>query len=230
MARTITLANLRTGIRRRGDWENSTAITDPVLDDVINSAIAEVWDVLIDRWADYYITRSNLTATAGVEAITLPTTFYKLRKVELLWSGTVDTPQARYVNVPPVDLKAAHLPTYGSRAYRYRIAGASLYLSPFPPQAETMRLWFIPYATVLTADGDTFDGINGYEELAMAVAHRRLLVREDLPTNEVDAEVARLIARVRSDADSRDAAEPFYLDPRGPRRDYIDEEDEAWWP
>lgn len=229
MPRTITLSELRDGVRRRGDWENSTAITAVVLDDVLNSAIAEVWDVLVDRWADYYVSRSNLAATAGVETVALPSTFYKLRKVELLWSGTVDTPEARYVDVPPIDLKAAHLPHYGSRAYRYRIAGASLYLAPFPPQAETIRLWFIPYASKLVADGDTFDGVNGYEELVMAIAHRRLLVREELPTGEVDAEVARLTARVRSDADSRDAAEPFYLDPRGPRRDALDDDEEAWW-
>jgi len=231
MPRTITLAQLRTGVRVRGDWENSTDITNAVLDDVINSAIAELWDLMIGRWADYYVTRTNLTATSGVETIALPSTFYKLRKLELLWSGTVDTATARYVELLPIDLKASHLPLYGSpRAYRYRMAQSSLYLSPFPDRAETIRMTFIPYATTLVADGDTFDGINGYEELAMALAMRRLLVRQELPTGEVDGEIQRLTDRVRSAADNRDASEPFYLDPRGPPREtgYWDEEGWPW--
>ncbi len=225
MARTKTLSELRTALKVRGDWENSADITTAVANDAINEAIAEVWDLLVDKWADYYATIGTLSYTTAAESIALPTTFYKLRKLERLVSGTIATATAVYERLRPHDLEASHQFARGAdRHYRYRIQGASLYLAPWPSESGSIRIHYIPYATVLTMDADTFDGINGYESLVLQVALRILQHRQDLPTTDTERQIERLTARIRTAADARDAGEPFYLNPRGP--DGYDDSDE----
>jgi len=222
MARTITLADLRNGIRRRGGWINSRRVTTAFLNDVINSAISEVWDILTGKWADYYSSEATLATVIGTDSIALPSTFYKLRKLEMLWSAP-----SEYVRLRPHDLEASHIYRRGSgRALRYRIQGAQLRFAPTPSAVENLRLTFIPWATVLTADGDTFDGINGYEELVMQISKMRVEEELKLDTLGSEKEIERMKTRIRTAADGRDAAEPFYLDPRGPRSVHDDED--AW--
>lgn len=211
MARSITLAELRAGVLRRGGVGTSADLTSTVLNDFINEAIAELWDILRGKNDDALTTSTTLTTSVGVESISLPTTFYKLRKLEIVDGSAA----SGYTRLRSHDLDAAHLySTLTGKRYRYRLQGSNLMLSPTPQAVESLRLYFIPYATVLTADSDTLDGYNGYEELVMQLAWRRCLVRQDLPTDSVDGEIARLTMRITAAADARDV-EPFYLDPRG---------------
>lgn len=225
MARTITLADMRAGVRRRGGWTNSRRVTTTLLNDVINSAIAEVWDILVEKWADYYATEASLATTVGVDFIALPSTFYKFRKLELRWT----TPPDEWVRLRPHDLESSHSFQSKHRTFRYRIQGGQLRFAPTPQTVETLRLTFVPWSTVLVADADTFDGINGYEELVMQLAKLRIEEELKLDTTGAMAEVARLTMRIRTAADGRDAAEPFYLNPRGPRSEMEDEDAEWIW-
>ena len=212
MANTRTLAQLRTSVQARGSYENSTDITTALLNDFINEAIAEVYDIIVGKWVDYYtVLSANIAVTAGTASYAVPTDFYKLRKVEMLYSGT------EYRRLFPHDLDVAHRYTTPVRqkAYRYRLQAGNIVLVPVPASTETMRIYYIPFATRLSADGDTFDGINNYEELVIQLALKRCKMREELPTDDIEREVARLTMRIEKASDGRDA-EPFYLDPYGP--------------
>ena len=232
MASTKTLAQMRAAILRKGDWVGSRKVTSAVVDAELNSALRELWNMMIERWADYYLTRTNIAATAAAETIALPATFYKFRKLELLVSGAVDTAAARYYRCKPVDLEASHRYVYGAtRRYRYRLAQGVIYLAPFTQQAETFRLHHIPCMVELVADGDTFDGVNGYEVIAEAIAVRNIRDSLDLPTRSSEDEITKLSMMIRTAGADRDASEPMYLDPRGPdssRED--DDEDVSSWP
>lgn len=222
MPRTSTLSELRTYVQRRGSYENSSDITDAILNDFINEAISETYDLLVQRWADYYITRGTLVTVAGTDTVALPTTFYKLRKLEVV----DDASPSGYRRLTPVDLEVSH--TLGAQVtakhYRYRIEAGNLVLMPTPTVVESLRLFYIPYATKLSADGDTFDGINGYEELAVQFALLRCKMREELPTDDIEREIARLTVRVRSAGDGRDASSPMYFNPYG-----SPDGDDDWW-
>ena len=52
---TLTLANLITGVRRRADMEGSTFVSDAEIVDYINVAMAEVHDILVTKFEDYYV-------------------------------------------------------------------------------------------------------------------------------------------------------------------------------
>lgn len=224
MARSVTLLQMRTAVQTRGSYENSADITPTVLNDVINEALAETWDILVGKWEDYYVTRANLSVSANQDGITPPADFYKLRKLEI-----VDTSMpSGYRRLRPHDLDYAHVfGPVSNKQYRYRLEGSLLYLAPIPTVAETLRLFYIPACPVLAADGDTFDGINGYEQLVIQLGLRRCKIRQDQPTGAEDAEIERLTRRVRTAADSRDADEPYYLNPRGPQQDPWD--DTEWY-
>lgn len=226
---TRTLAQLRTSVLRRGSWEGSDDLlpdNDPsMMNEFINEAIRELWDLMIQKWEDYYTTEATLATVAGNDSIALPATFYKFRKLEILASGTLAGVDEHMIRLMPHDLEASHrFRSIDGKRYRYRIQGGALRLVPRPQAVETLRLFYIPYATELAADGDTFDGINGYEELAIQFAMMRVEKRQDLPIEETMREIDRLTKRIRTAADGRDAAEPMYLDPAGPPNDTEDDE------
>lgn len=212
MARTITLAELRTAVLERGGWSVSADLTAPVLNDFINEAIAELWDTLIQADKERLATSTNLVTIAGNDAVALPSTFYELLKLEC-------QDGAEWVRLLPVALKVAHrFRTLNGKHYRYRLQGSNIRLVPTPASVDTLRCWFIPYATPLVLDADTFDGINGYEEHVIQLAKYRCEVRQDLPSQEATyREVARLLQRVRTASSDRDADEPFYINPYGPQ-------------
>lgn len=220
MARTITLLELRTAVLERGGWSVSADLTTAVLNDVINEAIAELWDTLIQADKDRLATSTNLATAVGNDAVALPADFYELLKLEC-------QDGAEWVPIKPVALKVAHrFTTLTGKHYRRRLQGSNIRLVPTPQAIETLRLWYIPYATKLTADGNTFDGINGYEEHIIQLAKYRCEVRQDLPSQEATyREVGRLLGRVRTASSDRDADEPFYIDPYGPP---AEEWDDPW--
>ena len=214
MARTLTLLELRTAVLRRGGVESSADLTSLVLNEYINEGIAELWDILRQKGDDSLVTSATLATSVGVATVALPTTFYKLRKLEIVDASTV----SGFRRLRSHDLDSSHLfgPGVVGKAYRYRLQGSNLVLVPTPQAVESLRLWFIPYATILAADVDLLDGFNGYEELVIQLAWRRCLVRQDLDTTTSDREIQRLSMRIDAAADARDA-EPFYLSPLGSR-------------
>jgi hypothetical protein len=226
MARTVTLLELRDAVRRRGGWINSRRVTTTFLNDVINSAITEVWDLIVEKWADYYTTETNLVTVVGSDAVALPANFYKLCKLELQISAT------QFERLRPFALAASHRFSAGvftgvRNTFRYRLQGGNIRLSSPATTVQTLRLFFIPVSPKLVADGDTFDGINGYEELVIQLAKAAVQDETGLDSSVSRQRVTEMIGRIRTAADGRDSEEPFYLDALGPSLDDDDAED---WP
>lgn len=211
MAGAITLATMRSALLRRGGVEQSADLTPTVLNDFINEGVAQVWDLIKGKRDDRLVTSTNLATVVGVATVNLPVTFYELRKLEIVDSST----PSGFRRLRSHDLDASHLyATLYGKAYRYRLQGATIVLVPTPQAIESLRLWYIPLATALAADGDTFDGYNGYERLIFQYAWKLCLERQDLDPSPADRVIAKYEADIKAAADGRDA-EPFYLDPRG---------------
>jgi hypothetical protein len=92
----------------------------------------------------------------------------------------------------------------------YRMIGNAIKLMPNPGGVFQCMLWYTPAPPVLMQPGDTFDGINGFEEYAILDAAIKLLVRQErLEHAQVlmqmqEAEKQRIL----TEADNRDAEEP----------------------
>jgi hypothetical protein len=218
--RTITLLGLRTATLQRGGIENSfdlgpsSSNGTAVLNAFANEAIAELYDILVEKDDDRFVTSTVLATAINVDSVALPGGFYELRKLEIV-DGTS---QSGYRRLRPCAVDSKHLFStarlYG-KMYRYWLNAYQVTLVPTPQAVESLRLYYVPVAPTLVNDADILDGWNGYEELVIQLMWRRCLIRRDLDTGQTDREIERLIERVKTASDGRDD-EPFYLDPRGP--------------
>jgi len=216
--RTFTLADLRDMALRRAGVEESGDLTAAVLNDFINGALAELWDILKAKADERLLTSTTLSVTSGNANASLPAGFYTLRKLEIVDTGV----SSGYRQLRSISLDATH--RYGtvvSKRYRYWLNAYNITLVPTPNAAETLRLWYVPVAPYLVDDTDSIDGWNGYEELVTALVFKRILARQDLSTSDVERECARLADRIAAASDGRDA-EPFYLN--DPQPDFYDDE------
>jgi hypothetical protein len=207
-----TLAELRARVAFEGDFPNSSKFTPAILTAKVNEGIEETWGVLTDARPDYY-TQEQTPApvtVAGVDQVVLPLDLLHLRKVELMDGD-------RAYKLMTVNLAEAHRVRRGSaRPVRYRIQGTNLKLYPTPEAAYTLRIYYIPAFTNLVETDDFFDGINGFEDHAVALAIYRLKLREQMPVGEWLGEVQRLERKMRGDA-KLDVGEPYYLSGGGRR-------------
>jgi len=247
MARFVTLADMRNAIKLRGSYENSSDITDALLTDFINEAIAELWDILKSKRDDRLVSSFTITYLANAPTYDLsvsvdsdmngePTSFYELRKLEIADPSVA----SGWRRLRKIDLDVSHqyANLYGKR-YVYRLQGGGsggagsadqLVLHPTPTVNETLRVWYIPSAPILVDGGASanFNSISAYEELVYQLAWRRCRDRQEQDLSSVDREIARLTARISTASDGRDV-EPFYLSPYGSGGGGYNDDDEPGW-
>jgi len=164
-----TFATLMTRVRQRADMVGSTFVSDAEIRTWLNSALAELHDIMILCFEDYYVNEASYTFTGTTESGTLPAAFYKALGVDFTSNGNTYT-------VKPFSLQERNM--YNGNAgtiegnvapLRYQIRGDSIYFIPKNP-VGTVTLYYAPeceqYATgggvsigVLNADpltGSTF--------------------------------------------------------------------------
>lgn len=230
MAYTRSFAQLSLAVQQLGQWEGSIDITPVVLLQAINYALLDGYDHMVQKWADYYTLDRTFSLTSGLDTYPLANIaatggFYKLRHLDYTPDAAV-TASSRFTRMLPHEIEGAHVyagvQSTSGRPPRYRIQGANLVLAPVPPTG-TVRIYYIPlpfqFVDVDDVDVATFD-VPTEERLVVHLAQRDLLMRSDLDTSGVDRTIGDLTMKLRTAADSRDAGEPMYLDPRGPPRDF----------
>lgn len=195
----------------------SVDLTPAVLLEILNDAIHEGRDIIVNKWLDYFTDAQIISVIAGSDTYPLESDFYKLRAVWIL-DGS------EYKRLKPASLDAAHRFTGQTVAcrsdYRYRVTNRNLCLMPVPNADETLRVFYVPSQAELAADGDTitFD-VPVEHKFILAIAWREVLDRQGLDPSPAIAKIDRYEKQLRTAADSLDAAEPFYLDPNGPDSD-----------
>jgi hypothetical protein len=220
MGRDVTFADLRSRVLSRGGYENSSDLTASVVGEFVNEAVAELYDLMVATDKDYYVTTADKPTTSGRNNVNLPTDFYQLRAIALVDSG-------KSTELVPFSVSSQYKwdGKTGTPCY-YRLAQGEIILAPIPDSRKTIRLHYVPHATVLVADADEVRGFNGYEEIIVQMALLRCYKRQDQPTQETAAEIDRLKMRIKAAADGVDS-KAFLLNPGGDNRS-DDEEDWPW--
>lgn len=216
MSRSYTVEQLATKVRSRGEYAEDAYIKNDMLIDFIDSAHTEVYDMLVTKWEDYFVTEATFETTASVGAYTLPTDFYKLLGLDIQIGG-------RWHQLRRYNLTQRNIGQTGTTSTYYRLQGNNLHLVPAPSTVNTIRIIYVPRAPILAAMDDTVDGVNGWEELVVLLALRRCKVREEASVSAVDAEIARQMVRLESAADARDAGESESI------QDLSDPHIDYWW-
>lgn len=173
---------MRDRIRQRADVVSTNHVTDEEINDLINEASTENWDLLVScAPPDYYSSSTDVPVVAGTSVYSLPSDFYRLRGVQVL-EGTDE-----YRPLGPVQ---------DADIQRFRA----------PNTTATVRLRYIPSAPLLTDDAHTFDGVNGWEELIVLNAAIDILNKRGQDPSALMAKRDRLVERIRLNI-NRDAGE-----------------------
>jgi hypothetical protein len=214
----ITLATFRSRIRTLGDYPGSSGsvaptFTDDFIDEQINDAVGQYCDLIDERWEGYRDTVTTMVTVANTATVSLPANFLKARAVDVLYDG-------RYISLTRLQIRQ----TYGNDAQTARPRGYLmranvLELFPTPDAVYTIRLRYIPAASVLSDDADSIDIPNGWEGFIIHTALLKLDEREERPIGDRLAIIDRYRQRIISAAEDRNTAEPEYIPMPGEEQD-----------
>lgn len=207
---SITLLEIKTQARQLADREDSEFVTDSELTNYVNSAIAELQDLLIAAYSsDYYVESTTFNTVANQEAYDLPANFYKLRGVDSKIAGD------QWASLRPFNFNERNrndsFSSWGlltGPSIRYRLVGDKLRFSPAPDGVYAVRLWYIPVAVKLVADSDVFQDLNQYADFVIYDAAIKMLIKEESDTTVLMAEREKCAKRIEEMAQNRDAGSP----------------------
>lgn len=190
---TFALSALRTRAQQESDQENSSFVGTAEWTSYINASYAELYGLLVQAFEDYYVASPYSFVTDGVNNLfALPTSpaMFKLRGVDLQVMAS-----SLWVTLKPF--------TFGERN------NFGLVNSPVPMAGQTVRLWYVPVLTALSADADlTVDILNGWEEYIVIDAAMKAMGKEESDISALMARKADIRQRIDAEAQNRDAGAP----------------------
>lgn len=202
-----TLSQLMTRVRERADMVNSKFISDDELKRYISASYAELYDLVVGAYEDHYLSDPvSFTISSGANTYDLDANFYKLVGVDYSLNG-------EWVEIRPFNFNERNRKSYNVRydnyhpSIRYRLTGSKLRFVPTDEAAGTYRYWYIPLASTLTADADTIDGFNGWEEYVVIDAAIKCLTKEESDVTVLMVEKNAMKERILSASHNRDSGD-----------------------
>lgn len=213
---SYTLAQLRESARERADQqyvagtpEADKFVTDSELTGYINRSIEELYDLIISCYGnDYYIDSYSFSLTANTEAYALPTAFYQMVGVDLEINSSNTVSLKPFMFQERNAYKGYPAITQGGYNYRYHLRGDNIVFQPTPTTGNTIKLWYVPLASLLVADADTMKGFNGWEEYVIIDAAIKMTLKQEGNVEELYRSKNDMIARIKAMADNRDSGFP----------------------
>jgi hypothetical protein len=181
----MDLSTLRDSARSKADEEATGFIDNTELDRFINQGLRFVFGNLVQRFQDHFIvkgTNSNggaISVTQGQNEYDLPTTLYKLVRVERRNSN--DSNENNWRKMPRLNLGNDQINDFypiregRDQGFGYFVAGKKMYLRPVPSGGFDLRLWFIPSVTALATGTDVPEVPEEYHELIAEFAAIQML-------------------------------------------------------
>ena len=212
-----TLGALVTAAALRADQptpSTTTFITTANWYTFVNGSCQALHDKLIEAYgADYRVTLSSSITATTAATYALPDSFYKLLGVDQQVSsaagndGWTSVPRFNFADrnryaMAPLSMRNGIVST------RYRLSGDNIWFTPQPPVGTVFKLWYAPRFTPMTADGDTFDGVDGWEEWVINDAAMKALVKEESDISGLQALQQVQNERLATIMENRDAGSP----------------------
>lgn len=220
-----SLLSLRTQAQQRADRVNSNFVTKAEWNKYINQSAAELYDLLVTQYEDYFLASPYVFVTDGSDSYTLPNgiitssvdsvqtkPFYKLLGVDL---GLGNNNNAK-ITIHKFDFVERNRYVYpnvtstffGVFNMRYRIMGDKIRFIPVPSSGQYVTMWYIPRIEQLLNDSDVLDTISAWSEYIIVDAALKALQKEESDVSVLAAEKAFLIKRIEDAAMNRDAGQP----------------------
>lgn len=215
MAKSVTLTQMIQQAREAADMVGSAFVSDTEITSLLNTYIAEVYDLLVSAYGPaFYASSFTFNTVAAQREYNLPTgvttgaDFYQLLGID------VDLGGGDIISAVPFDFysrnKFSNDASYlrGQTIY-YRLHGSRIWLIPAPDGVYPVTVHYVPAAPTLSAGGVTsWDGINGFERLPIVSAAIAMLQKEESDPSILMAEKQSLLSRIQSMSKHRDAGMP----------------------
>lgn len=183
----MQLSDLRLAAQRRADMESSNFLSTSEWNDNINASLTELYDLLIEKFGNHYFvaTPYQFTTDGTSQLFSLPLDFYKCLGVDVSTQGGI----TKWATMKPMN--------WGQRnEYAAPAAGRGI------------QLWYAPRFAELVNDTDTADGVDGWLEYVVIDAAIKALTKEESDTSVLEARKDKLVGRIESAAENRDAGFP----------------------
>lgn len=208
MARTRTLAQLITSVRRRTNLENSEFVTDDEITEYINEEYAE----LVSRLASaegqpHFVASTPYNVTVGTTVYALPSDFWRILRVTATSDG-IERDMEPFMEGERAALSNTQ---YFAATFlggpKYRLKADNIEVLPVT-KPFTMNLRYIHTCPVLDDAADTVDGYNGYEQAILAGVCAIVREKEETDPSFFERRKARIYASLDAWAAHRDASHP----------------------
>lgn len=205
MSDLVSLSTLRSKSRFRADLVNSNFVTDAELNGYIQDSYKELYDLLVEAVEDYGLTSSNVTISSG-NTMPIPATLYKLRGVDDITDTGNPRTVRKFMFGERNDYLFSERMSLGAEFadVMYRMLGSVIEILPPDRAARPYTLWFVPTPTVPTADSDTIDVINGFDEYIVIDAAIKCKIKSEENHADLDKAKANMLDRVYRMRKNRD--------------------------
>jgi hypothetical protein len=169
---------------------NSDFVTDAELTGLINTAYKELYGLLVKASLHRAENTEVITAT-GAASYALPDDFFGLIGVYRT-VGEDKFPLERFGDKFQPGTRTGD-------ACQYRISGSELILYP-RPSSGSYDVVYIPMPGDMASDGDTMDGVLGWEEFVVLDASICVLEKEESDTSKLEFKRDRILRRIADEA------------------------------
>lgn len=204
-----TLLELRNRIRQRTDNEHSGSefVTDAELTQLINKSRNELFGILVQAGL-HSTPESETTITQdGSAAYALPDDMFAIQAVFHDYGTGAPRRLSRHDHRVRASTQSyAHSTTYRVKGYR---TDAQIEFNPRADNGDYIVV-YVAAPTDLSADGDTVDGILGWEEYIVLDVSVDVMMKEGVPGEMIDRMLAmknEMAARIKREANMRDLSE-----------------------
>jgi len=222
MSARITLTTLKALIKDQADMASSTFLTagsmDTTLTYWINCAVAELHDLLVQSFEDYFVKKTTI-ALSGAETYVLPENLLRVLKVLRSDGGTVtEVRRATFSDF-------TSLMSEGSSAVytpMYRISGSEIYILPSDTTGSII-LFYVPQAVNLALPDDElhYNVPDGWAEFVVADVVARALEKEESDPSPALRRKEMARSRIVTMAAGRDSSDPKRQIDRNSQRDNL---------
>lgn len=234
MARSFTLAELRTRVRERADMESTNFISDAELDRFISASYTELHDLLVKADPSRYLREDSFTLTGTTTTVAMPFDYYGTINVLVELDSGNYAPVHKIMpgeitNWPREATSTSLLSYYNSRPqFGYRFLNNfsdddlndpedqnaySDVLQIFPRVSESTNFIhvYVRAPQIRDKDNGTIDGISGWEEYIVLDAAIKCLHKEETNAAHLERAKADMKARIEIMAENRTAAEAGHV-------------------
>ena len=207
---TVTLADLVSQVRQRADMESSSFVTDAEIRIWINSALAELHDLMVMAFEDYYVEEHTPYALPGTGSFDLPNDFYKALGVDFTSGGITTTVRPYAFAERNMYRSNAALVSGGIGAVRYSIQGNKIKFLPEGTPSGTAVLHYIPECQQF-ADGEDDTELQSKAKSAAIGYQDYLVVSAAVKCAMLMIEKGDLRQRIERAATTKDAGSPHRI-------------------